>query len=215
MEDRLEYFMRLQKYVMLSLAILVFGGVMFVAGTEWKSSRSLQTAAVVDATNSNVVSTGSVNVIPDAQPGPAYQVTLGSSPINQDGITFSYVASDLGQNLSDNALWRSASPRLFSQTKTDGKFVQVDLTVVSASTTGTSAEISLNSFHDQDGRDYSGSSPAVFPIADQSCGTQKYTGIDNNFVELRPDIPCVIHAVYEVSQNSKSYTLGFYFRPNN
>lgn len=125
------------------------------------------------------------------------KISLGATPVTQDGITFSQTITDLGQSIPNlNNLWGTYG----NGYTTTGKFVQVDLTMNNETQSSAVVEVVLYFLADQAGRGYQ------FTADRSSCGGDGFLSAPQL---LEPGIPCTAHILYEVSQSSQSFNLDF------
>lgn len=128
-------------------------------------------------------------------------VTIGSEKITKDGNDFSVKISDLGQTIGSNSIWA------FGRIKTtQGKFIQVDFTINNKGLESEFLSFVESHVFDQDGRAY------FTETAINVCDSNSTTDITSSSQQLKPNIPCTIKALYEVSQDSTSFTAKLLYK---
>jgi hypothetical protein len=136
-------------------------------------------------------------------------VALGSTKVSEDSNDFSVPSiTDLGQTIvPDQALWGYSSAFGHYMTRTtEGKFIQVDFKVNNTSLEDESMELVPDSVFDQDNRAYG--SLLVINV----CGSNTSLNYTIYAQNLKPSIPCTMKALYEVSQDSKTFVAKLFYR---
>ncbi len=126
-------------------------------------------------------------------------VVLGDRNVDDGGFTFSSSSTNFGKYFGDTN-WA------ISDRNTEGAFWGVKLTVNNQ--TLSTSSITLGNFKiiDQSGRQY-------YPSYMKSCDSN-FTSfyIEPKLLILKPDIPCTVKLLFEVSENSERYNFQFDYR---
>jgi hypothetical protein len=135
-------------------------------------------------------------------------IALGSGQVSKDDNDFSVNITDLGQTIVPNdPLWGLGCLVRCQTRTTQGKFIQVDFNVNNNSLESEMMDLTPAQVFDQDGRVYG----SILGI--NVCGSNStaygYTIYAQN---LKPGIPCVMKALYEVSQSSTSFVAKLFYR---
>jgi hypothetical protein len=129
-------------------------------------------------------------------------IPLGASPEVQFNTSFSDTITDLGQTIPLGSLsWDPlAGPNLYTTT---GKYIQVNLQVNNLGVGNEGLEIVFAGVFDQAGRYY------AYQMGNSTCGNY---GATEGTQTLSPDIPCIMNALFEVGQDSNSFTVKLYIK---
>jgi hypothetical protein len=129
-------------------------------------------------------------------------IPLGASPEVQFNKSFSDTITDLGQTIPLGSLsWDPlAGPNLYTTT---GKYIQVNLQVNNLGVGNEGLEIVFAGVFDQAGRYY------AYQMGNSTCGNY---GATEGTQTLSPDIPCIMNALFEVGQDSNSFTVKLYIK---
>lgn len=120
-------------------------------------------------------------------------VEVGSDQVTEGTTTFSDSITDLGQKIAQGSM---SIPHCCDYDRTTaGKFVRVDLKINNIGLNYNEPTLSFLEIIDQDGRHYN-------------------AGFDSAEVKepLTPNIPKTVSLIYEVSKDSNSFTLKFYYK---
>ena len=127
-------------------------------------------------------------------------IPLGANQVMQLDTSFSDTITDLGQTIPQGSI--SLAP-LSSYSATTGKYVQVNLTVNNLGLNSEGLEIVFAGLFDQAGRYY------AYQMGNSTCGEYDAT---EGTQTLNPDIPCIMNALFEVGQDSNSFTVKLYIK---
>jgi hypothetical protein len=127
-------------------------------------------------------------------------IPLGANQIVQLNTSFDDTITDLGQTIPQGLI--SWAP-LSSYSATTGKYVQVNLTVNNLGLNNEGLEVVFAGVFDQAGRYYQ------YMMGNSTCGNFNAT---EGTQTLSPDIPCIMNALFEVGQDSNSFTLKLYIK---
>jgi hypothetical protein len=133
-------------------------------------------------------------------------VLLGSDPVIKDTTSFSYTITDLGDNIPSYYPWDANSLKVNGGVKTAGKFMQVDLKMNNTGLQNEAIQATFAGLFDQAGRSYN------YNSGYSQCGANNLT---ESTQYLSPNIPCVEHALYEVSKDSNSFNLKLFYKKEN
>lgn len=133
-------------------------------------------------------------------------ILLGSNPLTKDTTSFSYIITDLGDNIPNYYPWDANSPKIKGGVKTAGKFMQVNLKINNTGLRGEAIQVTFADLFDQAGRSYS------YNNGYSQCGVNNLT---ESTQYLSPNIPCIEYALYEVSKDSTSFNLKLFYKKEN
>ena len=123
------------------------------------------------------------------------EVKLGKEIFNQDNTIFSISTIIMGQNFDDYR-WGIVDKH------TEGVFWVLKLKINNTSTESNFLSLKQFNISDQANRIY-------YPLAALDCDGKKTDLFTNQVVFLKPDIPCNLSLLFEVSKNSTNWFLNF------
>lgn len=127
-------------------------------------------------------------------------VSLGSNGLKQDGFGFSVAGTNFGETFSQSSwgIWNR---------KTEGAFLVVRLKTNNIDTKASSVRLSTFKIVDQAGREY-------FPSNLLKCNGEVVNSfsIGEQYLYLKPDIPCTMSLLFEVSKNTTNWYFNFKYK---
>ncbi len=126
-------------------------------------------------------------------------IQLGADTISYNNISISNSIINYGKKVNDSK-WG-----IFNYTTTEGGFMDVGLKLNNNDVNSAFSYIKNIKLTDQQGRNY-------FPVSMLNCNGLKGNLISENYIFIKPDIPCTVHLLFEVSENSESFYLNFQIR---
>jgi len=135
-------------------------------------------------------------------------IALGSGHTIKDSNDFSNEIIDLGQTINtDEALGFKCTTTYCSKENTQGKFIRVDIQVNNIGLKSELVKLTPAEVFDQNGRAYDSI------LASNKCAdSTEFNYWTLNAQTIKPNIPCFMKVLYEVSRDSTSFTTKLFYK---